>query len=69
MAYYNYKEVRDLIPNDFRDAYIEKFEQDGTEYDGDPNYDGHMWLLAGSYISYLQDGSPPLKKWIKEHVY
>lgn len=55
MAYYAYKEVRDLIPDSFRDEFIEKFEKEnGREYDGDSNYDGDMWLLTAAYIEYLQ---------------
>jgi hypothetical protein len=56
MAYYNYKVVRDMIPDDFRDAFIKEFEADGrVEYDGDANYDGHMWLLVAEYIEHLQE--------------
>jgi len=55
MAYYAYKEVRDLIPNDFRDRFEESFKvENGREYDGDANYDGDMWLLAAAYIEHLQ---------------
>jgi hypothetical protein len=53
MAYYAYKEVRDLIPDWFRDEYIAKIEAEGGEYVGDSNYDGDMWSLTAEYIHYL----------------
>jgi hypothetical protein len=53
MAYYNYKHVRDLIPDDFRDKFIEEYNKNGYEYEGTCNYDGDMWLLAAAYIEEL----------------
>lgn len=66
MAYYNYKVVRDLIPDDFRDKFIEQFEKDGTEYDHDANYDGHMWLLVADYIEYLLATKENQDRWFEE---
>lgn len=55
MAYYAYKYVRDLIPDDFQNRFEESFKaESGREYDGDSNYDGDMWLLAAAYIEHLQ---------------
>lgn len=51
MAYYAYKEVRDLIPNEFRDKYIEHID---SGYEGEANYDGDMWSLTAQYIDFLQ---------------
>jgi hypothetical protein len=54
MAYYNYKVVRDMIPDDFSDKFIKDFEKENDEeYDYDANYDGHMWLLTAAYINHL----------------
>lgn len=56
MAHYNYKCVMyDLIPKDFYNSFIEEFEEDGSEYDYDSNYDGHHWLMAAEYIKQLQE--------------
>lgn len=42
MAHYNYKRVRDLLPDDFRERFKQKYEQ---EFDDDWNYngDGKYW--------------------------
>lgn len=55
MAYYAYKEVRDLIPDWFRDQFIEEYNKTAGKYpyDGDSNYDGDMWYLTAAYIEYL----------------
>ena len=55
MAYYNYKVVRDQIPEEFQDRYEEAFNVVNGEgaYDSDANYDGHRWLLTAEYIDYL----------------
>jgi hypothetical protein len=54
MAYYNYKVVRDMIPDDFSEKFIKDFEEENDmEYDHDANYDGHMWLLTAAYIDHL----------------
>jgi len=50
MAYYSYKEVRDLIPSEFSDRFIAGF---GDTYDHDANYNGDMWLLTAAYIEHL----------------
>lgn len=51
---YTYKTVRDLIPNEFSDAFIKNFESESQrEYDHDNNYNGDSWLLAAEYIRYL----------------
>lgn len=60
MAYYAYKNVRDLIPEEFSSKWIKEYEQTGSEkwpvtFDGDPNYDGDMWYLTAAYIEYLQE--------------
>lgn len=56
MAYYNYKVVRDRIPNDFEDRFVSAFnDANGDDsYDSDANYNGHRWLLTAEYIDYLQ---------------
>lgn len=57
MAYYTYKEVRDLIPDDFKEEFIknynERYSKFGHVYDDDANYNGGMWLLTAAYIEYL----------------
>ena len=56
MAYYNYKRVRDLIPEDFRTKFESSWkEETGEEYDETCDYDGTLWILAAHYIEYLQD--------------
>lgn len=56
MAYYNYKVVRDQIPEDFEARYVSAFNaiHGDNFYDSDANYDGHRWLLTAEYIDYLQ---------------
>jgi len=55
MAYYNYKRVRDLIPDDFRASFEAAWkEETGEEFDGSADYDGSLWCLAADYISDLQ---------------
>jgi hypothetical protein len=56
-----------LIPDDFRDKFIEQFEKDGTEYDHDANYDGHMWLLVADYIEYLSSPKEAQEKWFEQN--
>ena len=46
MAYYNYKIVRDLIPQFIID-------QQGEDYDGSADYDGDLWCAASDYIELL----------------
>jgi len=46
MAYYAYKNVRDLLPE-----FIIKAQ--GEEYEGDSNYDGDMWYATAEYIEEL----------------
>lgn len=46
MAYYAYKEVRDMLPQHI-------IEAQGPDYEGDPNYDGDMWYATADYISEL----------------
>lgn len=63
MAYYTYKEVRDLIPDDFSKKYIAMFEESyGREYNYDSNYDGDMWSLTAAYIESLQNEIKLLKE-------
>ncbi len=47
MAYYNYKRVRDQLPDWIITA-------QGKAYDGDGNYDGHQWIAAADYIDFLE---------------
>ena len=55
MAYYNYKRVRDIIPNEFEETWKKNWlEETGQEYDGSADYDGELWILAADYIEYLQ---------------
>lgn len=54
MAYYNYKHVRDKIPNEFEDLFRNSFKEvQGYDYEGDAGYDGDLWLLTSCYINYL----------------
>ena len=46
MAYYNYKRVRDLIPQFIID-------QQGEDYEGLADYDGDLWCAASDYIELL----------------
>lgn len=46
MAYYAYKNVRDLLPE-----WI--IQEQGSNYQGDANYDGDQWIAASDYIEYL----------------
>ena len=52
MAYYAYKEVRDLLPADTAEKYQFRY---GEEYEGGANYDGDMWIAAADYIVELLD--------------
>lgn len=57
MAYYNYKIVRDQIPDEFQKAFACAYEkQTGNEYEGEANYDGDLWILTAEYIEYLLAG-------------
>ena len=47
MAYYNYKIVRDLLPQHIID-------QQGPDYEGDAGYDGDQWCAAADYINELK---------------
>ena len=46
MAYYNYKQVRDQLPQWVTDE-IE-------DYEGSCDYDGDQWIAASNYIDYLE---------------
>ena len=48
MAYYAYKQVRDLLPQHIIDA-------QGPDYEGDANYDGDQWDAAADYIAELKE--------------
>ena len=52
MAYYSYKEVRDLLPEDTAEKYLLRY---GQEYEGEANYDGDQWTAAADYIVELLD--------------
>lgn len=47
MAYYAYKQVRDLIPERITDAM-------GEYYEGSPDMDGDLWIAAAAYILELE---------------
>lgn len=47
MAYYAYKTVRDLLPKHIIDA-------QGSDYEGNGNYDGDQWYAAAAYINELR---------------
>lgn len=54
MAYYNYKHVRDSIPDSFLEPWEKRFkEETGREYSGTADYDGELWILASDYIDHL----------------
>jgi hypothetical protein len=48
MAYYTYKQVRDLLPKHIID-------RQGPNYEGDPGYDGDQWTAAADYINELKE--------------
>ena len=60
MAYYAYKVVRDLIPDEFQDAYRDFNDHvyyngnSSWSYEGSPDYDGDMWYMVATYIKYLE---------------
>lgn len=59
MAYYNYKRVKDLIPQFIID-------QQDEDYEGSCDYDGDLWCAAADYIKYLEACTDTLQKQIKE---
>ena len=48
MAYYNYKVIRDRIPQHIIDSM-------GEDYEGTCDYDGDLWLAADAYIDELEN--------------
>ena len=48
MAYYNYKRVRDILPD-----WI--ISEQGEDYEGSCDYDGDLWVAAEEYILYLEE--------------
>ena len=68
MAHYAYKNVvYDLIPVGFRERFVRDFEQNsGTDFDGDPNYDGDEWLLTEAYIKSLKEEISDLKERLRK---
>jgi hypothetical protein len=62
MAYYTYKQVRDLIPTEFQKAYEKKMKVQGLEYDGYLIYDGDMWELTAEYIEFLMERIESLER-------
>ena len=48
MAYYAYKQVRDLLPQHIIDA-------QGPDYEGAADYDGDQWVAAADYIVELRE--------------
>jgi hypothetical protein len=69
MGYYTYKSVRDLLPDEYRSDQMiishccgEKcLHKTKCTYDGDPGYDGDMWLVTSYYIEDLQKEIEQLK--------
>jgi hypothetical protein len=56
MAWYAYKTVLALIPQDFKDQWEKsRREETGREPEWSADYDGDYWLLAASYIEHLRD--------------
>lgn len=56
MAYYTYKRVRNLIPNEFSAKWEAAWkEETGQDYDGSADYDGQLWCLAADYIEHLHE--------------
>lgn len=55
MAYYAYKEVRDLLPQDV-------INRMGPDYEGSCDYDGDMWSAAALYIEDLLEEIETLKQ-------
>jgi hypothetical protein len=53
MSYYNYKRVRDVIPEEFVERYKAKCLAEGYEYEGTCNYNGDMWSMTAEYIEEL----------------
>jgi hypothetical protein len=64
MAYYTYKQVRDVMPSYVMTTeYMVKICCSGgvclntknlCVYDGDAGYDGDMWVVTATYINELQ---------------
>ena len=46
MAYYNYKELRDVLPPEM----VDKWEEE----DGSADYDSTLWSLGADYIEQLK---------------
>lgn len=83
MAYYAYKNVRDLIPDDFREAFEKRWkEETDRDFEGAADYDGDLWHMAADYIRSLQQRAAidkpvldacsaltefTLRNWIKKH--
>lgn len=59
MAYYAYKQVRDLLPQHIIDA-------QGPDYEGDANYDGDQWDAAADYIEELKAQNAQLLEFVRE---
>jgi hypothetical protein len=55
MAYYNYKRVRDSIPDEWGATWDAGWkEQTGEEFDCSADYDGQLWVKASDYIDHLK---------------
>lgn len=62
MAYYNYKRVRDLIPDDFRSSFEAKWkEETGRNFEGTADYDGDLWIMAAEFIESQRDSLRKVK--------
>ena len=55
MAYYAYKNVRDLLPDHI-------IEAQGPDYEGTCDYDGDMWIAAADYIIELRAENEKLRE-------
>ena len=58
MAWYAYKDVCHNIPDSYIDGFKEKY---GSDFDGDPNYDGDYWVVVADYIEDLLSEIKELK--------
>lgn len=56
MASYSYKDVCNQIPPHIEERFELLY---GREHDGDPNYSGDYWTLAGMWIDELLDDVTP----------
>lgn len=60
MAYYAYKQVRDLLPERYTSTLFE--EREGRSFDGTADYDGDYYIAAALYIEDLLEEIKNLKE-------